>query len=127
MSSRPGTIVFAVPGASAPHARVKVEIVEKPEDQARGLMDRTSLPEDEGMLFWIGVRHDHGFWAKRTLISLDLVFIDFDRVAGVLTMPPLDQRSYHLGRPSHHVLEVNGGWAARHGVKVGDRVQISLD
>lgn len=94
---------------------------------ARGLMDRTSLPEDEGMLFWMKKRDDHTFWMKRTRISLDLIFIDIDKVVGVLTLEPLDERRHRAGRLSTNVLEVNGGWAARHGVAVGDRVTISLD
>lgn len=116
----PGTIRF-------PSAVVRVAIVDKPDEMARGLMDRTSLPEDEGMLFWMGRREDHAFWMKRTRIPLDLIFIDIDRVVGVLTLEPLDERRQRSGRLSTNVLEVNGGWATRHGVAVGDRVTISLD
>jgi uncharacterized membrane protein (UPF0127 family) len=117
----PGTVTFAN-GATA-----KVVIAEKPEDMARGLMDRTSLPEDEGMIFWLQERRDHAFWMKRTKIALDLVFIDRDTVVGVLTLQPLDENRHRCGRPSTTVLEVNGGWCQRHGVSVGEKVQITLD
>jgi uncharacterized membrane protein (UPF0127 family) len=117
----PGTVRFANGSA------VKVDIAEKPEEQRRGLMDRTELPEDAGMLFWLGVRDDHSFWMRRTRIPLDLLFIDHDRVVGVLTLAPLDEKLHRIGRPSTTVLETNGGWAARHGVQVGERVTISLD
>ena len=119
----PGTVRFE----SNPEASVRVDIAEKPEEQRRGLMDRTELPEDVGMLFWLGTREDHAFWMKRTKIPLDLVFIDRDRVVGVLTLEPLDERLHRIGRPSTTVLEVNGGWAGRHGVGVGTKVTISLD
>jgi uncharacterized protein len=116
----PGTVHFA-------NASVRVAIVEKPDEMARGLMDRTSLPENEGMLFWMGRRDDHAFWMKRTRIPLDLIFINVDRVVGMLTLEPLDERRQRVGRPSTNVLEVNGGWANRHGIAIGDRVTISLD
>jgi uncharacterized protein len=106
-------------------ASVRATLVDRPEEMARGLMDRMSLPEDEGMLFWLGRRDRHSFWMKRTKIPLDLLFIDVDKVVGVLTLQPLDERQHAIDAPSNAVLEVNGGWAARHGVQAGSRVQIT--
>jgi uncharacterized protein len=117
----PGTVTFGN------GVTVKAAIVDKPEEMSRGLSGRESLPEDEGMLFWMGERRDHGFWMKRTRISLDLLFFDYSKIVGILTLAPMDERSHRIGRPSSSVLEVNGGWAARHGVEVGDSVTISLD
>jgi uncharacterized protein len=108
-------------------ARVSVEIVDTPEEQRRGLANRTELAPDAGMLFWLGTRQDHGFWMRGCKISLDLIFIDYDRVVGVLTLHPGDLHVHSVGRPSYAVLEVNGGFCAKHGIVTGDRVQISLD
>jgi uncharacterized protein len=105
---------------------VNVEILEGLEEQSRGLSNRPSLPESSGALFWFGARKDHGFYMRQTLISLDLLFIDFNRVVGILTLQPMDLTVHRIGRPSSSVLEVNGGFAQRHGVAVGDFVQISL-
>jgi uncharacterized protein len=107
-------------------ATVNAEMVEKPEEQARGLSNRASLSEDEGMLFWFGVRGDHAFYMRNTLIPLDLLFIDFNRVVGVMTLQPLDLTPHRIGRPSSCVLEVNGGWAARHNVTEGAPCAIVL-
>ena len=109
-------------------ATVRVAVVSEPAEMAQGLMDRTSLPEDEGMLFWMGRRNDHAFWMKQTRIPLDLIFIDIDRmVVGVLTLEPFDERLHRVGRLSALVLETNGGWAGRHGVVIGEEMTISLD
>jgi uncharacterized protein len=106
--------------------QVSVAIVETPEEQSRGLSRRASLPESEGMIFWFGRRADHGFYMRQTLIPLDLLFVDFNRVVGILTLQPMDLTVHRIGRPSSSVLEVNGGFAVRHGVQIGDLVQISL-
>jgi uncharacterized membrane protein (UPF0127 family) len=127
----PGTVRFEN------GATVRVDIVSEPTEMAYGLMDRTSLPENAGMLFWFGSREDHVFWMRRTRIPLDLVFVDrdlraargplFGVVVGVLTLEPLDERQHSIKRPSTCVLEVNGGWTARHGVAVGQKVTVSAD
>jgi len=106
---------------------VRIEIVESPTEMEKGLSGRKELPENEGMLFWMGLRSDHGFWMKGTYIPLDLLFIDHDMVVGILTLLPFDARIRKCGRPSTCVLEVNAGWAARHGIVVGSKVTISLE
>ena len=78
------------------------------------------------MLFLFSERTDHVFWMKNTLIPLDMLFIDeAGVVAGVvadaapLTLTPRTPGPDVLAR---YVLEVRGGWAARHGVAPGARV-----
>jgi uncharacterized protein len=109
-----------------PAAEVRAELVEKPEEQAKGLSGRDSLPEDEGMLFWFGSRALHSFYMRNTKIPLDLLFLDFNRVVGILTMNPLDLTPVRIDRPSSCALEVNAGWAARHGVILGAPCAILL-
>jgi uncharacterized membrane protein (UPF0127 family) len=104
--------------------RVRVEIARTQEEQSHGLMYRTSLPEDHGMLFLFPEEIDHSFWMKNTLIPLDMIFIGADgRIAGIhAKATPLSQTPISVGKPSRWVLEMNGGWAAYHGVEPGDRV-----
>jgi len=112
-------------GANGERNAVRVELARDDEERARGLMYREKLEDDAGMLFLFPVAEDHGFWMKNTLIPLDMIFIGEDgRVVGVVENAAprsLDLRS--AGAPSRYVLEVNGGWAARRGVKKGDRVR----
>lgn len=116
----PGLVSFGTKGT------VRVEIVEKPEEQAKGLSGKMILPPDEGMLFWFGTRSDWAFVMKNTLIPLDILFLDFGQVVGIITLQPNDLVPHRIGRLSSSVLETNAGWSARHGVVVGDRVSISL-
>jgi uncharacterized protein len=108
-----------------PSVRVTVEVVSTPPRIRRGLMFRSHLGADRGMLFLMGRVADHSFWMKNTLIPLDMIFIAEDMtVAGVVeNAEPQTLESRTVGKPSLYVLEVNGGWAARHGVGPGTRVE----
>jgi uncharacterized membrane protein (UPF0127 family) len=108
---------------SGREASVTVEVARTPEELARGLMYRNALAEDAGMLFVFPATDEHSFWMKNTYIPLDMIFIAEDRtVVGIVAnVEPLTLEARSAG-PSRYVLEVNGGWAARHGVGPGDRV-----
>jgi uncharacterized membrane protein (UPF0127 family) len=107
-------------------ARVRVEIAEKDPHRLRGLMYRTSLGEDEGMLFVFEQRRTHRFWMKNTCIPLDMLFIDYDGlIVGIEeNVPTLNQNNYQVPCPSQYVLEVNAGWTRKHGVRAGQRVEL---
>jgi uncharacterized membrane protein (UPF0127 family) len=104
---------------------VKVELARDDATRARGLMHRDRLDDDAGMLFLFSVSDEHAFWMKNTLIPLDMIFIGEDgRVVGIVERAaPGSLELRTVGAPSRYVLEVNGGWAARRGVKKGDRVR----
>jgi uncharacterized membrane protein (UPF0127 family) len=87
-------------------------------------MERRELGADAGMLFLFDETSDHAFWMKNTLIPLDMLFIAEDgRIVGVVARAiPGDLSPRSAGGASRYVLEVNGGWAAAHGVGAGDRV-----
>lgn len=68
---------------------VRAELALTPETQAKGLMFRTELPRDKGMLFVFGKLESRSFWMKNTLIDLDMVFLDGDlKVLTVFHMVP---------------------------------------
>lgn len=119
--------VDAITFPEAPGApRVDAELVKSEHDVERGLMYRTSMPDDRGMLFKLDGRRDHTFWMHNTCISLDMLFIDDDGViVGVSeAAPTLSDDVRSVGCPSVFVLEVNGGWVRKHGVKPGQKITI---
>jgi len=120
----PGPPARVVVLARAGSAAVRVEIARSPQEREHGLMDRTRLDPDAGMLFIFGESAPHGFWMRNTLIPLDLLFLAEDgRVAAVVERQPLSLEVDDGGVESRYVLEVNGGWARAHGVGPGDRVR----
>jgi uncharacterized protein len=123
-AGRPPARVVIETAAGQRHA-VTVELARTEPERVRGLMQREKLAPDAGMLFLFDESEDHSFWMKDTLIPLDMIFVDEGgRVVGVVERAePLTLSAREIGAPSRYVLEVNGGWAAAHGVRAGDRVR----
>lgn len=92
--------------------------------RARGLMYRTFLAPQEGMLFIFDKDGIYPFWMKDTLISLDILWLSAEkRVVHIETQTlPMSTRSLVPSAKSRYVLEVVGGTAKRLGIKVGDRL-----
>ena len=94
------------------------------EQMKTGLMNRTELADDAGMLFLFSNVKPRSFWMKDTLIPLDIIFIKEDRkILHIHPMAlPLDETGILSQGPAAAVLEINGGKAAALGIGVGDLV-----
>jgi uncharacterized membrane protein (UPF0127 family) len=103
----------------------QVEIARDEASRARGLMDRRFMPADHGMLFEFDSEEPEAFWMKNTYIPLDMIFISRTGIVTniVANAEPLSERAIPSGPPCTAVLELNGGAAARIGLKVGDKVR----
>jgi uncharacterized membrane protein (UPF0127 family) len=117
-------VALETPGGA--RYEVAVEVARTEAEQARGLMFRRELAEDAGMLFVFGESERRAFWMKNTLIPLDMIFVDeAGVVAGIVRdAEPLSLGLRDPGVASRYVLEVRGGWAARHGVAPGARLRL---
>ena len=107
----------------------KVEIADDDEERRIGLMYRTTMPEDAGMLFDFGPAEEiRSMWMKNTLIPLDMAFIAADgRIVRIAENTlPRSLASIGSGEPALAVLEVNGGRFSALGVKTGDYVRHPL-
>jgi uncharacterized membrane protein (UPF0127 family) len=108
------TIPLTIEAAGKTH-RFNVEVARTDEEQDRGLMFRTSLPADGGMIFPFKKPRIGSFWMKNTLIPLDMIFIradgSIDRIAEN-TIPESLEPVVSGGEVSA-VLELAGGTAAR--------------
>ena len=105
--------------------RIGVEIAADDASREHGLMDRTSMPADHGMLFVFPAAAVQTFWMKDTLIPLDMVFFDARRktVTVLDDVPPCKADPcpiYPSTEPARYVLELNAGVAAKLGVRNGD-------
>ena len=105
---------------------VSVELATTQPQRDHGLMNRTHLDPDAGMLFIFKDDQPRAFWMKNTLIPLDIVFLDADgTVQNVARGEPLvEMPGVYSLRPARMVLELNAGWCAEHGLKPGDTVAI---
>ncbi len=113
------------------------EFAETPAQRERGLMFRTSLPEDAGMLFIFEEDQRSGFWMFNTLIPLSVAYIDVrGEIVDVQDMEPCgnpnprDPRScpgYPAAAPYRYALEVNRGYFAERDIGVGDSISFTLE
>ena len=105
-----------------------VEIANTDEERMRGLMYRTSLADNAGMLFDFETPRPVSIWMKNTLISLDVIFIDADgRVLSIArNARPKSLRSMPSGGPALSVLEIAKGGARKYGIERGDQVRHAL-
>ena len=98
------------------------------ERRARGLMDRTSICENCGMLFRFSQPRMAGFWMKNTLIPLDIAFVRADGIiTDIKAMQPHDLTSTNSSQQVLYAWEMNQGWFAKNTIKVGDTVIIPLN
>lgn len=115
-------LTVTTPGGKA-HA-FRVEVARSPQDQARGLMFRTEMGADEGMLFPYEAPRVLSFWMRNTVLSLDIVFIGPDRrVINIAERAvPYSEASVTSDAPGIAVLELNGGRARELGIVAGSKV-----
>ncbi len=111
-------------------ARIEAETKLTPEGQAQGMMFRTSLPEDKGMLFIHGTVEKRSYWMFQCEIPLDIIWMDRDRriVEISADTPPCRETaekcpSYGGAVPSLFVLELAAGMAKKHNLKLGDTLR----
>jgi uncharacterized membrane protein (UPF0127 family) len=120
------TAQVAIIGAdNSPRATVKVEIADKPDTRELGLMYRKHLDDDAGMLFIFPEPTTAQFWMKNTVIPLDMLFAGpSGKVLGiVVNAQPYSEALLGGFDSTLYVLEVNGGYAAKHHIVVGDRLE----
>lgn len=105
-----------------------IELAITPAERSKGLMYRTELAPNAGMLFDFGVEQPVYMWMKNTYIPLDMLFIRSDgRVASIATETvPLSTATISSGVPVKAVLELPGGTARTLGITVGDRIEHRL-
>jgi uncharacterized membrane protein (UPF0127 family) len=120
----------SVPTVSLQGHRFTVEIADTTAEREHGLMDRTAMPPDHGMLFVFADAEPRTFWMKDTLIPLDILFFDSaHRLVTILqNVPPCKTNpcpTYPSTAPARYVLELNAGTAARIGARKGDVLEVS--
>ena len=104
---------------------IKVEVARTEKEKERGLMFRERMGKDEGMLFVYEREERLSFWMKNTRLSLSIAFIDKGgRIVDIQDMEPFSLETHRSASPARYALEMNRGWFAREGIKVGDLVKI---
>lgn len=114
--------------------KIKVEVADTAEKQIRGLSERASIEDDEGMLFVYEYATRPSFWMKGMRFGIDIIWIKdnvvVDTSVHVLPQPGVSDALLTRYQPSTEidkVLEVKSGWIERNNVKIGDRIEFRVD
>ena len=104
--------------------KIDVEIAENDAERAKGLMFRPYLSDSVGMLFVFEYATPQSFWMKNTMISLDIIYVDSGKkiVSIQKNAKPYSEESLPSYGEAQYVVEVNGGYCDKYGVKVGDAI-----
>lgn len=118
---------LTIKAQSGKEHKFQVEIAATPETVMKGLMFRSSMPEDSGMLFMFPQEQERNFWMRNTLIPLDIIYI---RESGVIhhiheNAIPHDETPLPSSGAVKNVLELNGGVTAKLGIRPGDVVYLN--
>lgn len=116
-------VPLKVVSANGSHA-FRVEVAVTQQQQAKGLMFRTQMGAEEGMIFVNDPPRAAAFWMRNTVIPLDIIFIGTDhRILNIAANAvPYDETPLPSAGLTSGVLELNGGRAAQLGIKPGDKV-----
>jgi len=131
-----GLMVVLLPAVAMPPDRLEiatakgathaftVEIVDTPELRAQGLMFRTRMDPDHGMLFDFKREEPVWFWMKNTYLPLDMIFVKADGtiLSVAENTTPLSEATVPSGGAVRFVFEVVAGTAKRLGIARGDRL-----
>jgi uncharacterized membrane protein (UPF0127 family) len=102
---------------------LEVEVASDQSQRAQGLMYRTAMASNQGMLFVYPAPAYFCMWMKNTMIPLSVAFIDAQgRVINIAEMKPQTQTNHCTERNATYALEVNQGWFAKHGVQSGTQI-----
>ncbi|MBR9977316.1 MAG: DUF192 domain-containing protein [Bacteroidetes bacterium] len=108
-----------------PRVRISVEIAENEVSRTQGLMGRQQMAELQGMLFIFPNEQYRSFWMVNTPLSLDIMYVNKEKEIVTIqrNTVPFSEESIPSTRPATYVIEVNAGFADRHGITEGDKVQ----
>ena len=120
-----GQLVFVQHGTGKVLKMITIQIADNNDERAEGLMWRRYMPENEGMLFIFDDEEPLTFWMKNTYIPLDMVFAD--KSGNIVSIypeaTPLSEASISSVEPAQYVVEANGGFCAKYGINVGDKIE----
>ena len=102
---------------------IQAEVAMQPAERELGLMNRTTLGPNQGMVFLFDQPAAQCMWMRNTRIPLSVAFIDNEgRVINVEEMKAQTDDNHCAAKPARYALEMNAGWFSRHGIGAGAKI-----
>ena len=122
-SSATQTVPPAIPLKILNH-RLSAEIAHTPTARSKGLMHRTQLDKNSGMLFIFPKTNIYSMWMLNTFIPLSVAFLDEKGVIlNIADMSPHSLASLSSAQPAKYALEMNLGWFTEKNITTGAQVE----
>lgn len=103
--------------------RLQAEYAATAEERQRGLMGRAELAADSGMLFRFDQFQRHCLWMKNTPLPLSAAFLDEEGfIVDLIDLEPLSETIRCSHEPARYALEMEQGWFADRGIRLGARL-----
>ena len=103
--------------------RIDAEVAADQPNRMQGLMNRRSMATNQGMLFVFTQADRHCMWMRNTLLPLSVAFLDEQgQILNIEDMKPQTENNHCAAAPARFALEMNQGWFAGKGIKVGQRI-----
>ena len=123
----PAVVPFTLPSGKT----LQAEVMVSDEDRSMGLMFRSSLPLDRGMIFVFETADFHGIWMKNCRFPIDILWLDREKkvVHVAESVPPCKADPcpvYNPMRRASYVIELNAGQARREKAVLGAEVRFEL-
>jgi hypothetical protein len=104
--------------------RIEVQLAVTDTARQVGLMHRTNMPDNEGMLFVFEQPNTQCFWMRNTLIALTAAFLDDNgTVVNLADMKPQTEDNHCSAKPVRYVLEMNKGWFDKRRIQAGSVIK----
>ncbi len=118
-----GELTFLKPDGSA-IVKINIELALTEAEQEQGLMNRSFMSNDQGMLFVFDKDEPRGFWMRNTIIPLDIMYVNskMEIIHIAENTEPFSEKSIPSQGPAKYVIEVNAGFSAQYSITKGVKV-----
>lgn len=103
--------------------RIDAEVAADQQNRMQGLMNRRNMASNQGMLFVFTRPDRHCMWMRNTLLPLSVAFLNEQgQILNIEDMKPQTDNNHCASAPARFALEMNQGWFASKGIKVGQHI-----
>ena len=122
-----GQLWFIKKGTRDTLRRIDIEIADNAQERAKGLMHRTNMPDNRGMLFIFNQEGEQSFWMKNTLMSLDIMYVNKDKeiVTIYKHTQPYSENPIPSFKKAMYVVETIAGFCDKYNVEEGDLIEFA--
>ncbi len=110
-------------------SEIEIEVADNNYETTRGLMDRSKMEMNRGMLFIFADMAPRSFWMKNTHFSLDIIYVRDDGTIDSIKKytEPFSEKSIPSDGKARYVVEVNAGYCDQYGIDTTTRVVFKID